>query len=50
MEQVRTPDKTKRYYFRCRLEEVFADDTKKGNDLLRWRNEQMRRGGLTPIA
>ena len=39
LEQLKTDDKTQRYNYTRRMQEIFDDETKGGKELLLWRNK-----------
>ena len=49
LEQLKTDDKTQRYNYTRRMQEIFDDETKGGRDLLLWRNKMLMGAGFPPL-
>jgi hypothetical protein len=49
LEQLKTTNKTQRYEYTRRMNEIFIDDTKDGKELNAWRNKMLRGAGF-PVA
>ena len=49
LEQLKTKDKTQRYNYTRRMEEIFDDNDRGGQLLAVWRNKMLRDGGFAPI-
>ena len=48
MEQEKTEDRTQRFNYKKRLEEVFGDPRKGGTELAVWNNRMLKGSGFIP--